>query len=167
MQKALSKKQLLAHLMKAELISFCNQHIDYYQFVGCHSCSHTLLINLNKVTVAIVFWIVHVDSHIGTQLMIMKNGCLYSVQQHECECEVAQSCPTLCDPMDTRLLCPWDFLGKTTGVGCLSLLQGTSRPRDQTQVSRIVDRRFTVWANNIVCSYPNFCETKLNWAKRS
>jgi len=31
-----------------------------------------------------------------------------------------QSCPTLCDPMDlqpTRLLCPWDFPGKSTGVG--------------------------------------------------
>ena len=35
--------------------------------------------------------------------------------------EVAQSCPTLCHPMDTRLLRPWDFLGKSTGVGCLFL----------------------------------------------
>ena len=32
-------------------------------------------------------------------------------------------CPTLCDPMDTRLLRPWDFLGKSTGVGCHFLLQ--------------------------------------------
>ena len=34
---------------------------------------------------------------------------------------VAQSCPTVCNPMDcssTRLLCPWDFPGKDTGVGC-------------------------------------------------
>ena len=31
---------------------------------------------------------------------------------------------TLCDPMDTKLLHPWDFLGKSTGVGCLFLLQG-------------------------------------------
>ena len=37
--------------------------------------------------------------------------------------EVAQSCLTLCDPMDTRLLCPWDFLGKSIGVGCHFLLQ--------------------------------------------
>ena len=37
---------------------------------------------------------------------------------------VAQSCPTLYDPMDTRLLHPWDFLGKSTGVGCHFLLQG-------------------------------------------
>ena len=56
--------------------------------------------------------------------------------------EVTQSCPTLCDPMDTRLLHPWDFLGKSAGVGCHFLLQGTSRPRDRTQVSHIVDRRF-------------------------
>ena len=41
-----------------------------------------------------------------------------------CESEVAQLCPTLCDPMDTRLLCPWDFPGKNTAVGSHFLLQG-------------------------------------------
>ena len=42
------------------------------------------------------------------------------------ESEVAQLCPTLCNPMDyslTRFLCPWDFPGKHTGVGCHCLLQ--------------------------------------------
>ena len=37
------------------------------------------------------------------------------------------SCVQLCDPMDCglhRLLHPWDFLGKITGVGCHFLLQG-------------------------------------------
>ena len=58
--------------------------------------------------------------------------------------EVAQLCLTLCDPMDTRLLRPWDFLAKRTGVGCHFLLQGTSKPSDRTQVSHIVDRCFTV-----------------------
>ena len=33
----------------------------------------------------------------------------------------------LCDPMDyslaARLLCPWNFTGKNTGVGCHFLLQ--------------------------------------------
>ena len=40
------------------------------------------------------------------------------------ESEVAQ-CPTPSDPMDwpPRLLHPWDFLGKSTGVGCHCLLQ--------------------------------------------
>ena len=41
------------------------------------------------------------------------------------ESEVAQSCLTLCDPMmPTKLLRPWDFPGKSTGVGCHFLLQG-------------------------------------------
>ena len=38
---------------------------------------------------------------------------------------VTQSCPTL-QPHElkpTRLLCPWDSLGKNTGVGCHFLLQ--------------------------------------------
>ena len=42
------------------------------------------------------------------------------------ESEVAQLCPTLCNSMDsspTRLLRPWDFPGKNTGVGCHFLLQ--------------------------------------------
>ena len=45
------------------------------------------------------------------------------LDQTESESEVAQLCPTLCNPMDTRLLHPWDFLGKSTGVGCHFLLQ--------------------------------------------
>ena len=42
---------------------------------------------------------------------------------------VAQSCPTLCDPVDAacQLLCPWDSPGKNTEVGGLSLLQGLFR----------------------------------------
>ena len=36
--------------------------------------------------------------------------------------EVAQSCRTLWDPMGCRLLCPWNFPGKGTGVGCHFLL---------------------------------------------
>ena len=43
------------------------------------------------------------------------------------ESEIAQSCPTVSDPMDcmqpTRLLGPWDFPGKRTGVGCHCLLR--------------------------------------------
>ena len=42
-------------------------------------------------------------------------------------CLLARSCPTLCDPMDyspMRLLYPWNFSGKNTGVGCHLLFQG-------------------------------------------
>ena len=34
-----------------------------------------------------------------------------------------QSCPTLCDPIDSRLPRPWDSPGKNTGGGCHFLLQ--------------------------------------------
>ena len=39
------------------------------------------------------------------------------------ESEVAQSCPTLSERLSLRLLCPWDFPGKSTGVGCHCLLR--------------------------------------------
>ena len=49
-------------------------------------------------------------------------------EMEKSESEVAQSCPTLCDPMDCSLagssIRPWDFPGKRTGVGCHFLLQG-------------------------------------------
>ena len=48
-----------------------------------------------------------------------------------------------------RLPHPWNFPGNDTGVGCDFqgiFSRGSSRPRDQTQVSHIVVRLFTVWA---------------------
>ena len=62
---------------------------------------------------------------------------------------VAQSHVPLCDPMDWNppgSSYPRSSLGKNTGEGSLSLLQGSSSPRDQTQVSCIVGRFFTIWA---------------------
>ena len=41
-----------------------------------------------------------------------------------------QACPVLCNPMEcspTRFFCPWDSLGRNTGVGCHALLQGIFR----------------------------------------
>ena len=42
-------------------------------------------------------------------------------------CVHAQLCPTFCNPMPAMLLCPWDFPGKNTGVGCHFLIQGILR----------------------------------------
>ena len=50
-------------------------------------------------------------------------------------CFITKLCLTLCNP--TRLLCPWDFPDKSTGVGCHFLLQWSSLLRDWTQVSCI------------------------------
>ena len=56
-------------------------------------------------------------------------GChsLLQCMKVKSESEVAQSCPTLSDPIDclqpSKLFCPWDLPGKSTGVGCHCLLQ--------------------------------------------
>ena len=42
---------------------------------------------------------------------------------------------------DTGLLCPWDFPGKNTGVGCHFLLQVSSQPRNQTQKSVSISQK--------------------------
>ena len=52
-------------------------------------------------------------------------GCHFLLQcmKVESESEVAQSCPTLSDPMDCSLPGPpWDFPGNSTGVRCHCLL---------------------------------------------
>ena len=66
--------------------------------------------------------------------------------------EVKWSDPVVSDSLwphglqPTRLLSPWNFPGKSTGVGCQFLLKGISQPRDWTQVSHIAGRHFTFWA---------------------
>ena len=65
------------------------------------------------------------------------------------ESEVAQSCPTLCNPMDGSL--PGSavhgiFPARVLEWVAISFSRGSSQPRDWTQVSCIADRRFTVWA---------------------
>ena len=44
------------------------------------------------------------------------------------------------------LYSPWNSPGQNTGVGSLSLLQGSSQPRDWTQVSCLAGGLFTSWA---------------------
>ena len=43
-----------------------------------------------------------------------------------------------------RLLCPWIFPGKNTGVGCRSLLQGLFPTQGLDRVSHIAGSFFTV-----------------------
>ena len=63
--------------------------------------------------------------------------------------EVAQSCPTLCDLIDYSLpgfSIQGIFQARVLEWVAISFSRGSSRPRDQTQVSHIVGRRFTHWA---------------------
>ena len=74
----------------------------------------------------------------------------------DCVCLVAQSCPTLCDPMD------WSPPGSSVhGILQARILEwvvipssrGSSQPRDQTQVSHVAGRFFTDWATREAQEY--------------
>ena len=63
-------------------------------------------------------------------VQVAKLNPIYNFKGFVCVCVcvcvcvlVSQLCPTLCDPLDCSL-CAWNSLGKNTGVGCPSLLQG-------------------------------------------
>ena len=65
------------------------------------------------------------------------------------ESEVAQSCLTLCDPMDCSLpgfSVHGIFQASVLEWLAISFSRGSSWPRDQTQVSHIAGRHFTLWA---------------------
>ena len=62
---------------------------------------------------------------------------------------VAQSCPTLCDPMDCSPTGSFVHgILQTTILEwvAISFSRWSSRPRDQTPVSHVADRPFTIWA---------------------
>ena len=71
--------------------------------------------------------------------------------------EVAQSCPTLCDPMDCSL--PGSSIrgilqARILEWVAISFSRGSSQPRDWTQVSRIRGRCFNLWATRKAQIYP-------------
>ena len=64
--------------------------------------------------------------------------------------KVAQSCPTLCNPVDCSLSASsirGIFQARILEWVAISFSRGCSRPRDWTQVSHITGRCFTVWAS--------------------
>ena len=68
---------------------------------------------------------------------------------------VAQSCRTLCAPMDCSL--PGSSVrgivpARVLDWVAISFSRGSSQPRDRTRVSHIVGRRFTIWATREVLS---------------
>ena len=77
-------------------------------------------------------------------------------QNMESESEVAQSCLTLCDPMDYSLSgfsIDGIFQARVLEWIAISFSRGSSWPRNRTQVSCIAGRHFTVWATREAIEY--------------
>ena len=87
-----------------------------------------------------------VDLYTHTKVKVKVLICTHS---HKSESEVAQSCLTLCDPVDCSP--PGSFIHGILQARILewvatSFSRGSSRPRDRTQVSCIAGRHFNLWA---------------------
>ena len=71
--------------------------------------------------------------------------------------EVTQLCPTLCNPIDCSLpgfSVHVIFQTRVLEWVAISFSRGSSQPRDQTQVSSIAGRCFTLWATREApCGY--------------
>ena len=87
----------------------------------------------------------------------------YILQHHYCKCVcvlVTQSCPTLCDPMNCSLpgfSVYGNLQARILEWIAIPFSRGSSWPRDQTLVSWIADRFFTIWATGksfIIARYP-------------
>ena len=82
-------------------------------------------------------------------LEMLSSMCLLGYLCHFPYVKIAQSCPTLCNPTDCS---PPGF--SVHGILQARILEwvivpfskGSSQPRDQTQVSHIAGRLFTIWA---------------------
>ena len=82
--------------------------------------------------------------------------------------EVAQSCPTLHDPMDCSLpgfSIHGIFQARVLEWVAISFSRRSSQPRDWSWVSRIVGRHFTVWATREVQRVGHILVSIWTWCK--
>ena len=84
--------------------------------------------------------------------------------------ELTQSCPTLCNPVDYSP--PGSSIhgrvleARVLECVAISFSRGSSWPRDQTKVSRIEGRHFTIWATR-EASWMCELDYKGNWAPKN
>ena len=100
-------------------------------------------------TVTIIFLVPKISADGDCNHKITRHLLLGRKAMPDLESEVAQSYLTLCDPMDCSL--PGStihgiFQARILEWVAIPFSRRSSQPRDWTQVSHIVGRRFTVWA---------------------
>ena len=119
-----------------------------YLFIIIKEFGASVLIPLRKVPVTFLL-------RVGQWLLIFSGSPSYSDQKPKalksvpspqelvprCPVNVAQLCPTLCDPMDYTVL---EILqARILEWVAFPFSRGSSQPRDQTQLSRIAGGFFT------------------------
>ena len=85
----------------------------------------------------------------SVSMTTLKPLTVWIITNCESESEVAQSCPTLCDPMDYSLpgfSIHGIFQARVLEWVAISFSRGSSQPRDRTQVFHNASRCFTLWA---------------------
>ena len=92
----------------------------------------------------------HLDGH-WNHLGGWKNSVPGSVPKWKLKVKVAQSCLTLCDPMDHRV--HGILQARILEWAAVPFSKGSSQPRDWTQVSLIARGFFTNWATGEAQEY--------------
>ena len=85
-----------------------------------------------------------VTTSIHDHLLLLPNSGIKSLIQTALKVKVAQSCPTLCNPMDYTA--HGILQARILEWVAVPFFRGSSQPRDWTQVSLIAGRFFTSWA---------------------
>ena len=117
-----SRHFTLTHLTASFVVIFCPTCLSKFLSLSAMHCSESIPLHHGMLTV-ITLYSVFPSSHRNPWILWGQK------RKERKECEVTQSCLTLCNPMDCRLLCPRllhprNFPGKSPGGGCHFLLQG-------------------------------------------
>jgi len=140
----------------------CRSNVRSFNVLDLFSVSLFLLQDNGVNILTISYWVNSTSKYIIYSIYPLSD---ISMCVCVCVCEVkwkevAQLCPTLCNSMDCSLRgfsIYGNFPGKILEWVAISFSRRSSRPSDWTQVSRIIGRRFTVWATRevrvCVCMY--------------
>ena len=100
--------------------------------------------------------------HHSSKASVLRGSAFFMVQLshpyrffHKVKVKVAQSCPTLCDPVDYTV--HGILQARILDWVAISFSRGFSPPRDWTQVSHIAGRFFTSWATSEAQCWILYC----------
>ena len=118
------RKSFQSRKCKYSILQFRNKRLDSSQVISSDIFSKMSCFLQNIMTQNLSL---HIQNMVESYQDLMTSFIIQQLYAEELLCIgsccfVAQSCLTFCHPMDcmqfARLLCPWGFPGKNTGVVC-------------------------------------------------